>query len=287
MTTDLRTDFSTREALVSYLHETFPETAARDPHVSPIRGGRKAAEAQLDQIDPLAYGRTRNHLAGKVTRLSPWLRHGVLSLREVRLLVLTEGYSAEKLINELAWRDYWQRVYVLIGEGIWQDRELYKTGFRAEEYARELPADLVGGTTGLVCMDSFVADLHATGWLHNHARMWMAAYVVHHRRVRWQAGAVWFLANLLDGDPASNNLSWQWVASTFSHKPYIFDRENLQRNTDGVYCERCPLAHGGCPFDQSYEALEAKLFPKKTTRDYADDDRRDSYQKDTRRKGRY
>lgn len=287
MTTDLRTDFPTREALLAYLQETFPESAARDPHVSEIRGGRKAAEAQLDQIDPLNYGRTRNHLAGKVTRLSPWLRHGVLSLREVRLLVLTEGYSAEKLVNELAWRDYWQRVYVLIGEGIWQDREPYKTGVRAEEYAHDLPADLVGGTTGLVCMDSFVADLHETGWLHNHARMWLAAYVVHHRRVRWQAGAIWFLANLLDGDPASNNLSWQWVASTFSHKPYIFDRENLQRNTDGVYCERCPLARGGCPFDQSYEALEAKLFPTKTTRDYADEDGRGSYQKDTRRKGRY
>jgi deoxyribodipyrimidine photo-lyase len=34
-----------------------------------------------------------------------------------------------KLITELAWRDYWQRVYARIGNGIWQDREPYKTGY--------------------------------------------------------------------------------------------------------------------------------------------------------------
>jgi deoxyribodipyrimidine photo-lyase len=94
--------------------------------------------------------------------------------------------------------------------------------------------------------------------------MWLAAYVVHWRRVRWQAGARWFLAHLLDGDPASNNLSWQWVASSFSHKPYLFNRANLERFSGGRFCAGCPLADrrgpGGCPFDASYEALQARLF---------------------------
>jgi deoxyribodipyrimidine photo-lyase len=66
---------------------------------------------------------------------------------------------------------------------------------------------------------------------------------------------------LLDGDPASNNMSWQWVASTFSHKPYFFNRENLERYTKGVYCRQCPL-YGKCDFEGSYEELEARLFPK-------------------------
>jgi deoxyribodipyrimidine photo-lyase len=90
--------------------------------------------------------------------------------------------------------------------------------------------------------------------------MWLAAYVVHWRRVRWQAGARWFLQHLLDGDPASNNLSWQWVASSFSSKPYLFNRANLERFSSGRYCGGCPLASGGCPFEASYEALQAKLF---------------------------
>jgi deoxyribodipyrimidine photo-lyase len=97
--------------------------------------------------------------------------------------------------------------------------------------------------------------------------MWLAAYVVHWRRVRWQAGARWFLQHLLDGDPASNNLSWQWVASAFSHKPYIFNRGNLERFSSGRFCANCPAAErggagapGGCPFEESYEDLQERLF---------------------------
>lgn len=256
----MRKDFSDRDALIDYAKKQFPDAAAIDGHVSEIRGGRHAAEATLHKIQPLRYKKSRNFLNGAVTRLSPYIRHGVLSLAEVRDYALEKANrpeEADKLINELGWRDYFQRVYEAIGGGIWQDREPYKTGVR--RYEDELPVDIREGQTGLACMDAFRDELHHTGYLHNHARMWMAAYVVHWRRIRWQAGAKWFLEHLLDGDPASNNLSWQWVASTFSHKPYIFNRENLEKYTDGVYCKECPLADA-CPFDASYDALQAKLF---------------------------
>jgi len=81
-----------------------------------------------------------------------------------------------------------------------------------------------------------------------------------HWRIRWQ---VEFLKHLLDGDPA-NNMSWQWVASTFSHKPF-FNRENLERYTEGIYCRQCPL-YGHCDFEGSYEELEQRLFLSFTTR---------------------
>ena len=100
------------------------------------------------------------------------------------------------------------------------------------------------------------------GYLHNHARMWLAGYVVHWRKVKWQAGARWFLQHLLDGDPASNNLSWQWVASTYSHKPYFYNRENVEKYSDGKYCAECPL-YGRCDFEGSYPSLEKRLFPNK------------------------
>lgn len=263
------------------------------PQSPAARGGRRAAAERLAAIDPARYGATRNHLDGAVTRLSPYIRHGVLSLAEVREAVfarLREGgepssveqgelfapqgearpWSAarkragEKLIAELGWRDYWQRLWQRWGDGIWLDREPLKTGHAAASYAPALPADLTAAATGLACIDAFAAELMGTGWLHNHARMWLAAYVVHWRRVRWQAGARWFLTHLLDGDPASNNLSWQWVASSFSHKPYLFNRANLERFSGGGFCAGCPLADrrgpGGCPFDASYEALQARLF---------------------------
>ena len=255
-----------REALAAALRELFPHLSPDDTALSPIIGGRQAALAKLAAVQPQAYERSRNYLSGQVTQLSAYLRHGVLSLAEVRdhaLAQVAKPDYAGKLINEYAWRDYWQRLYAQLGEGIWQDRETYKTGYRAQDYAADLPFDVPAGTTTLVCMDSLAQQLEQTGWLHNHARMWFAAYLVHWRKIRWQAGARWFLSHLVDGDPASNNLSWQWVASTFASKPYFFNRENLERYTASVYCKKCPHAGAGtCPFDDSYEALEQTLFPR-------------------------
>jgi deoxyribodipyrimidine photo-lyase len=241
------------------LQQLFPQASGE---LSPIVGGWAAAQERLAAVDPGAYGRSRNHLDGAVTHLSPYIRHGVLGLAAVRDAVLgriTRRPEGDKLINELGWRDYWQRLWVLLGDGIWEDQEPLKTGHPASSYASELPADIAAGSTGLACMDAFAHQLVTSGWLHNHARMWLAAYVVHWRRVRWQAGARWFLQHLLDGDPASNNLSWQWVASSFSHKPYIFNRANLERFGAGHHCQGCPAARR-CPFDASYEALEQQLF---------------------------
>lgn len=258
----MRRDFASREELVTYLKEQFPQVP--DTHVSKTKGGRKAAEIALKKIDPIRYAQSRNFLTGAVTRLSPYLRHGVLSLSEVRDYVFQQvanPLEAEKLITELAWRDYWQRLYANLGDDIWQDQEDYKTGYIPKDYNSLLPQEIQQGTTGMVCMDSFSQELRDTGYLHNHSRMWLAAYIVHWRRIKWQAGAKWFLEHLLDGDPASNNLSWQWVASTLSHKPYFFNRENLDRYTKGIYCRQCPLA-GKCDLEGSYAEIEERLFPR-------------------------
>jgi len=259
----MQREFSNREELIAYLREQFPDADNRDNHISEIIGGRKAAQKVLQKVDPARYAKSRNFLSGAVTKLSPYIRYGVLSLREIRDFVLDKVAQddATKLVNELGWRDYWQRLYVKLGDSIWKDQEEYKTGYTVTEYTPDLPEDITEGITGRVCIDSFTQQLRETGYLHNHMRMWMAAYVVHWRRIRWQAGAKWFLEHLLDGDPASNNMSWQWVASTFSHKPYFFNRENLERYTEGVYCKQCPL-YGKCDFEGSYEQLEARLFPK-------------------------
>ena len=86
--------------------------------------------------------------------------------------------------------------------------------------------------------------------LTNHARMWLASYVVHVRKVHWRAGADWLYAHLLDGDLASNHLSWQWVAGTGSHKPYLFNAENVARYAPEAW--HSP----GSVVDCSYEALD-------------------------------
>lgn len=253
------TDFASRDALVDCVRRAFPGS---EGDASETRGGRRAGLERLRAISPAEYARTRNHLAGDVTGLSAYLRHGCLSLAEARDAALSKverEEDAHKLVQELAWRDYFQRVLGEVGEGVWSDLEGWKTGVDAGSYGADLPSDVGDASTGLACMDSFVAELVETGYMHNHARMWFAAYLVHWRRVHWREGARFFLRHLLDGDEASNNLSWQWVASTFSRKPYFFNRENLERFTDGRFCQSCPSADR-CPFDGSYEALERRLF---------------------------
>jgi len=259
---DLTRGFPDRNCLLQYLRQEFPAAAAIDGQLSPVIGGRKAAELALRRVDPLAYGRSRNFLKGAVTQLSPYIRHGLLGLAELKQWLVDQKRpwrDQEKLISELAWRDFWQRVWQQFGDGIWQNIEELKTGHSAESYGDSLPLDLRNGETKLACIDAFQRQLVNTGWLHNHARLWLAAYVVHWRRVRWQMGAGWFLQHLIDADPASNNLSWQWVASCFSAKPYVFNRANLEKYAGDSFCRSCAMVNS-CPFDGSYEQIQGQLF---------------------------
>jgi deoxyribodipyrimidine photo-lyase len=255
----LRTDFQDRRDLQCYIASIAPWLEKCEP--SAFAGGAQAAESQMHAVNPTHYARTRNFLDGSVTRLSPYIRHGIITLAHVRDKVLAEAEeprACEKLIQELAWRDYWQRIYRCHPERVWHDVEPYKTGYLASDYVDELPQDVATGTTGVACIDQFINELLETGYLHNHARMYVAAYVVHWRRVRWQAGARWFLHYLLDGDPASNNFSWQWVASTFSAKPYIFNLENVRKYaTDEINT----APSDNYVLDHSYDELAALLFP--------------------------
>lgn len=254
----LKNQFENRGALIAFVQSLAP-WAEGEP--SCIEGGRHKAELKLQDIDPIAYASTRNYGDGKVSQLSPYIHHGVLSLNEVRNYALTlckQGVQISKFIQELAWRDFWQAVLTQHPKWAWQDIEAYKTGFHAEDYADMLADDIAQGCTGVACLDAFIHELKSTGYIHNHARMYLASYVVHFRRIRWQAGASWFLQHLLDGDVASNNLSWQWVASTFSHKPYIFNLDNVHKYFKNQV-DTTPK-HNQI-LDASYEALALRLFP--------------------------
>ena len=217
-------------------------------------GGRAEGLRRLTQMQPVAYGKNRNFLDGQVTRLSPYLRHGCLNLGEaIQATKKLASSGADKLLFEFAWRDYWRKVWYANGHAIDSDMEPEKVRLRRLAVSDDLQA----ATTGLPCMDHFVQTLKRTGYLHNHARMWLASYMVHWRGVDWRAGASWMQGLLLDGDQASNNLSWQWVASTFGSKPYFFNKENLSKYSANQFCQNCQAA---CPFDDSYEALSDRLF---------------------------
>lgn len=199
--------FQNREELIEHVKKLAPWA---EGEASPILGGHKQAYKKLDKIDPINYGKSRNFGTGKVTKLSPYIHHGIINLNEVRNHALSKCQLPEqitKFIQELAWRDFWQRVAEKHPQWLWNDIEDYKTGFKPQDYANSLPNDIANANTNVACINAFINDLITTGYVHNHARMYIASYVVHFRRVKWQTGAAWFLRHLLDGDEASNNFS--------------------------------------------------------------------------------
>ena len=212
---------------------------------------RQAAQSLIDAIRPDQYAQSRNHLSGAVTCLSPYITHGIVSLPEVfdRVHQRHPLQVQDKLVFEFGWREYFRHVWRERGEGIFSS--LHPGPLPDAAYATSVPADIREGVTGVPVIDMAVQTLYQTGYLHNHARMWLASYVVHVRKVHWRAGADWLYAHLLDGDLASNHLSWQWVAGTGSHKPYLFNADNVARYAP-------PAWHSpGSRIDQTYEALDA------------------------------
>jgi deoxyribodipyrimidine photo-lyase len=209
-----------------------------------------AAQARIAAVQPDAYARTRNALDGAVTGLSPYLTHGFVTLTEVLAGVAARRSLdlQHRFVFELGWRAYFRHVWQHRGEGIL--RSLHAGPLPDDAYARELPLDIREGRTGVPVVDEAVRTLYSTGMLHNHARMWLASYVVHVRKVHWRAGADWLYGHLLDGDLASNHLSWQWVAGTGSHKPYLFNAENVARYAPA------PWHSPGTVIDTSYVALD-------------------------------
>ena len=254
--------FNNRDALIDHVKQISNFTSD-DYTVSPISGDVTCMLNKLEKINPQQYGKTRNHLNGAVTQLSPYISRGILRLQTLAVEAkakINSFSSAEKFFQELAWREYWQQVATHHPEWLWNSVEPYKTGWYEDDYADTLPADIIAARTDCACINNFITTLIETGYLHNHARMYLASYVVHWRRIKWQAGAKWFLYHLLDANIASNNLSWQWVASTFSHKPYIFNLDNVEKyssdDIDTTITNNQAL-HG------SYEALSKRLFPHK------------------------
>lgn len=242
-----------RRERLAQIRTCFPQASGPDLD-DRWQGGRVTALQRLATIDADAYHQTRNHLDGAATRLSPYLRHGCLSLQEtVNSVRQSAGKRGVKLIAELSYRDYFRQVWYRFGEAIKQPMESPKVALGTQP----LPDFIAQGFTGLVCMDEIVRQLRQEGYVHNHARMWFAAYVLHWLKVDWRQAADWFEQNLLDGDLASNHLSWQWIGASFSHKPYFFNKENIVKFGGGHWCQQCPVR---CPFDASYETLHQQLF---------------------------
>ena len=230
-----------------------------DPDLSAFPPGRRAGLERLRRFNVGRYAGSRNFAGEKrgVSGLSPYVRHGLVTLPEARDHAIAAPGNPFKFVQELAWREYWRHVLDRQGRGAYGDVEAPK---HHHHRAAGLPDALVRAETGLACVDEPLTELQATGYMHNHARMWFASATTHLMQRHHAPGAALFAEHLLDHDPASNSLSWQWVESSFAHRPYIYDRGNVEKWAPGL-CDRCPAGRtGDCPFEASYSELARRLL---------------------------
>lgn len=186
-------------------------------------------QERINHIRPAQYAKTRNFLRGAVTLLSPYISRGVIQLPELKDMLLQQyGYRAsEKLISELAWREFFQRIWQAKGDAILQDLRNEQSPISTHQ----IPAAVINANTGITGIDQSIQALYASGYMHNHARMYTAMLTTNIAQAHWRLPAQWMYYHLLDGDIASNHLSWQWVAGSFSSKKYYANQENINKYT--------------------------------------------------------
>lgn len=209
-------------------------------------------EHYILSIDPKRYEQQRNYLGGS-TRLSEYITRGVISLPRVRELILENNNDAAsfKLLNELTWREYWQQTWRVRGD------EIFSPFREITQKRAGLPKNVVEASTGIEVLDAGIRQLYETGYIHNHLRMWIAGLVCNIAQCDWRAGADWMMTHLIDGDYASNHLSWQWCAGAYTGKPYLPQQANINEFSN--------MVQRGTFLDTSYETLSARTIPDALT----------------------
>ncbi|MCW2867253.1 MAG: deoxyribodipyrimidine photolyase [Marmoricola sp.] len=204
------------------------------------RGGQTAADLALATLDITGYARSRSTVLPEgrrgASRLSPYVRHGLLSLPEVWGAVAgAPSNDVRRFRDELLWQEYARHLYARTGPAL------------AEPLRFEQPRPTGPGAweEDMACTSWLREELEGQGWLVNQTRMWWASHWTVRNGRDWRAGEDDFFTHLLDGSRAANRLGWQWTVGTGSGKPYGFSRWQVEKRAPQL-CRSCPL-RDACP----------------------------------------
>ena len=212
----------------------------------PAPGGERAGLARLAEF---LEGAVRDYESGRdqagidgSSRLSPYLRFGCLSPRDVEGQLLdrmgagatggeangsaAKGSAANgpaaggsaaggsaALRRQLCWRDFYQHVLVHHPDNAQQEFQPRYRGTLAWAGGDEEFTAWTEGRTGFPLVDAGMRQLRREGWMHNRVRLMVGSFLTKDLGIDWRRGEDWFMRLLLDGDQASNNGNWQWIAS--------------------------------------------------------------------------
>ncbi len=228
-------------AAVDWVRTHLGSLSGDDVRASSIPGGQAAADAALAALDLTGYARRRSQVyperARGATRLSPYVRHGLLTLPAVwEAAADAPTEDRAKFRDELLWQEFARHLYARLGSEL---RRSLRTEPRVTSLGGE-PWD-----RDMACMDAVVTELEDDGWVVNQTRMWLASQWTVRGGRDWREGEDRLYRELLDGSRAGNRLGWQWTTGAGSGKPYGFSRWQVEKRAPGL-CRDCPLQRA-CP----------------------------------------
>ena len=195
-----------------------------------------------------SYGTDRDRLDMDATsRLSEPLSYGEIGPRTIwhaGIAAMEQGAAgAEKFLKELVWRDF---AHHLVYHTPHITRANWREGWDSFPWSEDEDAQVLAwkqGRTGVEVIDAAMREMYVTGRMHNRARMLVASYLTKHMMKHWRIGMDWFADCLVDWDPASNAMGWQWTAGSGPDAaPYfrIFNPETQAEKFDpgGWYARR-------------------------------------------------
>jgi deoxyribodipyrimidine photo-lyase len=225
---------------------------------------RRALDVFLDgPVDAYADARNRPDL-DRTSRLSPYLKLGCIHPRTV-LARLGTSAGAVAFRSELCWREFYADV-------LWHNPGSARTELNTAmaalpvddyERAQQRFASWCEGRTGYPLIDAGMRQLQGEAWVHNRVRMAVASFLVKDLHVDWRRGARYFMEHLVDGDLASNQHGWQWVAGTGTDAaPYfrVFNPVTQSKRFDpeGTYIARWVPELAGLTAKERHEPWLAK-----------------------------
>jgi deoxyribodipyrimidine photo-lyase len=192
------------------------ELGLDQPLSRPPAGGERAGRALLERFlsGPVGcYAQERDSLAASGTSsLSPYLHFGCLSARELEEM-LPHDAGAEEFRRQLCWREFYAQVLRSFPRNARSEHQRrYRGKLRWSTSRRRFDA-WCEGRTGYPIVDAAMRQLRREGWIHNRGRLIVGSFLTKDLGIDWRWGERWFMELLLDGDEASNNGNWQWIAS--------------------------------------------------------------------------
>ncbi len=229
---------------------TLPALAAlklRQELQDPMPGGERAGRERMRRFMSAAIAgyQTDSHMPGRdgVSRLSPYLHVGCVSARELEQLA-TAGEGPAAFRRQLCWRDFYAHVLLHFPANTRAEHQPRYRGTLEFSRARRLFDAWREGRTGYPLVDAGMRQLLREGWMHNQTRLLAGSFLTKDLGIDWRWGERWFMRLLLDGDQASNNGNWQWIASVGvdPQPPYrrIYNpvRQQARFDPHGTYVHR-------------------------------------------------